>query len=249
MDKTLLKGLQVLEYVVSQPESARSSQVAVDLGLMKSNAHRVLKTLEHAGYLHQDPQTREFRTTLKLWEMGSQIIDRLDLRKCASTYLQELANETGEAVHLSVLDGSEVIYIDKIDSPQPVGAYTRTGGRAPAYCVATGKALLAELSDQDLAPILETLAPHSDQTITSPEALLAELRETRARGYSINRGEWRESVWGLAATIRDSRNNPIAAVGVSGPDFRLSDPERNAQMGAIVTAYATRISRALGSRG
>ena len=219
MDKTLLKGLQVLEYVVSQPESARSSQVAVDLGLMKSNAHRVLKTLEHAGYLHQDPQTREFRTTLKLWEMGSQIIDRLDLRKCASTYLQELANETGEAVHLSVLDGSEVIYIDKIDSPQPVGAYTRTGGRAPAYCVATGKALLAEL------------------------------RETRVRGYSINRGEWRESVWGLAATIRDSRNNPIAAVGVSGPDFRLSDPERNAQMGAIVTAYATRISRALGSRG
>lgn len=249
MDKTLLKGLQVLELVVGQSQSVRSSLVATELGLAKSNAHRVLKTLEHAGYIRQDPDTREFVASLKLWEMGFQIIERLDLRKAAAPLLQDLAQETGEAVHLSVLDHDEVIYIDKIDSPQPIGTYTRTGGRAPAYCVATGKALLAELDDTDLAPILANLQQHNGRTITDPEALRTELRATRARGYSINRGEWRESVWGLATVVRDSRNHVIAAVGVSGPDFRLSAPERLEEMSVYVRDYAGRISRAMGWRG
>ena len=137
----------------------------------------------------------------------------------------------------------------KIDSPQPVGAYTRTGGRAPAYCVATGKALLSELSDEALTPILKKLVKHSNVTITDPKVLRADLLETRKRGYSINKGEWRESVWGLAAVIRDSRNEPIAAVGVSGPDFRLSDPKRTAELGEAVKRYAGTISRGLGNRG
>lgn len=249
MDKTLLKGLQVLEQVVSASEPVKSTHIATELGLMKSNAHRVLKTLQYAGYIVQDPNTKEFTSSLKLWEMGSQIVNRLDLRKCASVPLHDLAHETGEAVHLSVLDGAEMIYIDKIDSPQPVGAYTRTGGRAPAYCVATGKALLSELPDEALTPILKKLVKHSNLTITDPKILRADLIETRKRGYSINRGEWREAVWGLAAVIRDSRNDPIAAVGVSGPDFRLSEPERTEVLGEAVKRYAATISRGLGNRG
>jgi len=248
MDKTLLKGLQVLEHVAASPRPVRSAHVANELGLMKSNAHRVLKTLEHAGYLVQDPETKEFSSGLKLWEMGAQIVDRLDLRKSASVLLHDLAQETGEAVHLSVLDRSEVIYIDKIDSPQPVGAYTRTGGRAPAYCVATGKALLSELPEEELAPVLTGLEAFSKHTITDPEALREELRLTRERGYSVNRGEWRDSVWGLAAVVRDARNEPVAAVGVSGPEFRISSPEREEELGAAVRRYAQLISRALGNR-
>lgn len=248
MDKTLLKGLQVLEYVVAQTGPVRSIQLASDLGLVRSNAHRVLKTLEHAGYITKDPDTRHFRASLKLWEMGSEIINRLDLRQCTAPFLQALAHETGESVHLSMLDGVEVVYIDKIDSPQPIGAYTRTGGRAPAYCVATGKALLAERTEDELRPVLKNLKAYSSHTITQPKALISDLYDTRERGYSINKGEWRDTVWGFAAVIRDYRNTPIAAVGVSGPEFRLSSSENIVKMGTTVRKYALKISHVLGSR-
>lgn len=249
MDKTLLKGLQVLEHVVASSEPVRSTDVATQLGLVQSNAHRVLKTLEHAGYLVQDPQSRTFSGSLKLWELGSQIVGRLDLRKSASVQLYNLAHETGEAVHLSVLDQAEVIYVDKIDSPQPVGAYTRTGGRAPAYCVATGKALLSQLSEEALQHTLGDLKQYSPHTITDLTDLFDDLKLTRERGYSVNKGEWREGVWGLASVIFDARNEPVAAVGVSGPDFRLCEPTRTAEMGEAVKRYARSISMGLGNRG
>lgn len=248
MDKTLLKGLHVLEHVVASSDPVRSTDVATKLGLMQSNAHRVLKTLEHAGYLVQDPQSRSFSGSLKLWELGSQIVGRLDLRKSASVQLYDLAQETGEAVHLSVLDQAEVIYIDKIDSPQPVGAYTRTGGRAPAYCVATGKALLSQLSHENLAMVLGELKQYSPNTITTAAALDEDLELTRERGYSVNKGEWRHGVWGLASVIFDARNEPVAAVGVSGPDFRFHGPDRTAELGEAVKRYARTISIALGHR-
>ncbi|MDX6750393.1 IclR family transcriptional regulator [Geminicoccaceae bacterium 1502E] len=247
MDKTLLKGLQVLEHLVRSDMPMRSTDVAGDLDLTRSNAHRVLKTLEAAGYIRQDPRSREFAPSLKLWEMGATVIGRLDLRQRAADILRGLAQETGEAVHLSVLDKTEVIYIDKIDSPQPVGAYTRIGGRAPAFCVATGKAILAYLDEVPLQPVLKCLEQHSGHTIVAPDELLADLRATRERGYSINRGEWRSSVWGIAAAVRDAGGSVIAAVGVSGPDFRLSD--RCGELGAIVTRAATAISRELGYNG
>ncbi|MFV0473482.1 MAG: IclR family transcriptional regulator, partial [Pikeienuella sp.] len=231
MDKTLLKGLLVLEHVVRSDAPVRSTDVADELGLMKSNAHRVLKTLAEAGYIQQNLRSREFSPSLKLWEMGATGAGRLDLRQRAGDTLRPLARETGETVHLSVLDRAEVIYIDKIDSSQPVGAYTRLGGRAPAYCVATGKAILAQLEEPALEPVLASLVRHAENTLPSPDALAADLGETRARGYSINRGDWRNGVWGVASAVRDARNTVVAAVGVSGPDFRIEP--RSDELGAI----------------
>lgn len=246
MDKTLIKGLKVLEWVANADRRVRTAQVATEFDLTMSNAHRVLKTLELSGYIVQDQRTKEYSCRLKLWELGSRIVERLDLRNCAAADLHALAQKTGEAVHLSVLDGAEVIYLDKIDSPQPIGAYTRVAGRAPAYCVATGKALLAEIPEEELTQILGELPSYSRQTITDREVLIEHLRATRTRGFSVNSGEWREGVWGIAAVVRDSRKKAIAAIGVSGPDFRFSDSTRTTEVGEIVRFHAANISRELG---
>lgn len=248
MDKTLLKGLDVLEYVVASGGTVRSTDVATHLELQKSNAHRVLKTLEAAGYLTQDDATREFRPTLKLWELGGAVVADLDLRQRAADALRELSQASGETVHLSVLDGADVIYIDKIDSPQPVAAYTRIGGRAPAYCVATGKALLSSLDEAQLEPLIATLEPHSPETLTDRSDLLADLSQTRERGYSINRGEWRNDVWGLAANVRDVSGQVVAAIGISGPKFRLADTGRIEELGEMVSSSARNASEMLGFR-
>ena len=248
MDKTLLKGLEVLEYVVLTGGPVRSIDIANDLQLQKSNVHRVLKTLQAAGYLQQDERTREYTPTLKLWELGAAAVADLGLRQYAAGAMRELSQASGETVHLSVLDGRDVIYIDKIDSPQPVAAYTRMGGRAPAYCVATGKALLSALSPAQLEPLMETLDSHSPETITDRSTLLVDLQQVRERGYSINRGEWREDVWGIAANIRDASGFVVAAIGISGPKFRLDEEHRLEELGAQVKAAARQIETLLGSQ-
>lgn len=241
MDKTLLKGLQVLEHVARSEHSLRITDVAADLGLTKSNAYRLLRTLEAAGFVEQNADTRNFAANTKLWELGTQVISRLDLRSHAAESLRRLADKSRETVHLAILDGTEVVYIDKIDSPEPVASYTRLGGRAPAYCVATGKALLAQLPETELADHVDKLIPHAPSTITDLKALRSELAETRARGYAINRGEWRDAVWGIASPIRHNTGAAVAAVGVSGPQYRLDDERRCAELIDMVRSAAGEI--------
>jgi DNA-binding IclR family transcriptional regulator len=115
--------------------------------------------------------------------------------------------------------------------------------------VATGKALLSQLPRAALEPILAELRPYSEHTITDPALLLEELHEARRKGFAINRGEWRSSVWGIAAVIHDATQSVIAAVGVSGPSYRLNDEKRCEVLAAKVMGYADEISRNLGYRG
>ena len=134
MDKTLLKGLAVLEAIADMQGDARVIEdVAKRTGLSRSNAHRTLQTLTHAGYIERDPVDGSYRGTMKMFALGVRQLGQLDVRKIAPPYMAALANETGETVHLSVLDGQDVIYIDKIDSVQPIRAYSMVGGRAPAH--------------------------------------------------------------------------------------------------------------------
>lgn len=249
MDKTLLKGLRVLEYLVRSETSVRLTDVANDLGLEKSNAHRVLKTLRSAGYVVQNPRSREFSASLKLWEMGSAVVGRLDLRRHAGEFIRALARKTGETVNLSIMEDGNVIYIDKIDSPQPIGTYTRIGGRAPAYSVATGKAILAYLDEAARAGALQTMEPLTENTIVSMDRLAEDLEETRRRGYAISRAECRPGVWAIAAPILDATGRVIAAVGVSGPDFRMGKQRRSEQLGVMVRRTAAEISQHLGHNG
>lgn len=247
LDKTLLKGLSVLEHVIRVGRPVRASDVADELAMHRGNAHRVLKTLEAAGYLIQDPHSREYAPSLRLWELGTEVLSRFDLRERSSEVLRELARSSEETVHLSVLEGLDVIYIEKIDSSQPVGAYSKVGGRAPAYCVATGKAMLAALSPDELAPIMQHLERPSPNTL-EPDALRQDLLLSRQRGYAINRGEWRDTVWGVAAPIHDASDRMVAAVGVSGPEFRLAPAGRCEALGVLVMEAAQRISGRLGNR-
>lgn len=245
MDKTLLKGLQVLDHIARGNGKMRITDVASELNLTKSNAYRVLKTLECAGFVRQDLVSKSFAPSMKIWELGMQLMNRLDLRGLSRDTLRQLANESRETVHLAVLDGRDVIYVDKIDSVEPVASYTRLAGRAPAHCVATGKALLSQLSPAELAPVLAELAAYSEYTITDRDAMIAELAEARRLDYAINRGEWRESVWGLASAVHDPSGAVVAAVGVSGPRYRLDSPERCAELAAMVLKAKTSIENVI----
>jgi IclR family KDG regulon transcriptional repressor len=248
MDKTLLKGLLVLEAVASQTEDSMSIQaLATQLGLTKSNAHRTLQTLAHAGYAVRDEASGNYRGTLKLFELGAKQLARLDVRPLASPTMRRLADRTEETVHLSVLDGDTVIYIDKLDSPQPVRAYSVVGGRAPAYCVATGKALLAFQPEDYLACRVSELKKFTSLTITDHAVLQVELGRVARSGFAVNRGEWHETVGGVASPIFDGLGAVVAAIGISGPLERLGPKRIKALIPDVLRAGAD-ISRAMGYR-
>lgn len=248
MDKTLLKGLKVIE-ALGQGATARGvSDLAAELELTKSNAHRVLKTLESAGYVQHDPGTGRYRLSLKVWELGSRLVSRLDFKREAPEVMERLMQATRETVHLSILAGDEVVYVDKIEGPEPVRAYSAVGGRAPAYAVATGKVLLA-YQPLDLLPKLSSaLISFTDKTVKSVDDLSIELGRVRSQGYAVNNGEYRDGVSGVAAPIFALEGNIIAAIGISGPSMRFSEKQVQ-QLAPHVVAAASQISARLGFGG
>ena len=244
MDKTLLKGLQVLEAVAGSESTRGVSELARELGLTRSNVHRTLQTLVAGGYVRKDGLSGEYECTTKIPRLAAAILSRVDLKRVAEPFMQALADETQETVHLSVLDDVDVFYLHKIDSPHPVRAYSEISGRAPAYCVATGKALLA-FHGEDYLSRLGALEAFTPRTLVSPGALRLELEQVRQQGYAVNRGEWRETVCGLAAPVFDASRRPVAAIGISGPAERLRPPRMKAFTPHVVRA-AREISEALG---
>ena len=244
MDATLLKGLRVLEMLATTPHGRGVTDLALELELPKSNVHRTLQTLVTAGYV-TSTGAGQYECTLKLFELGNHVADRFDIRAHAQPVMRELAELTRETVHLSVLDELDVIYLHKIDSPEPVRAYSRIGGRAPAHCVASGKALLA-YQDPHTVVLPESFPAHTERSLTTTDDLIAELSDVRRSGFAVNRGEWRDQVGGIAAIVLDHAGKPTASIGISGPLHRM-DLDNADHLDAVMSS-AQQISELLGCR-
>lgn len=247
MDSTLAKGLAVLDWLVRQQRPCRASEAAQAFGLARSNAHRTLQTLVECGWAVQDAATSAYRPSLRLFELGALVDAATDLRTLLRPHLAALAAATGETIHLAVIDAAEIVYIDKFDSPLPVAAYSRVGGRAPASCVASGKALLAALGEDKpaLRARLGPLVAHTPNSVIDFDTLAAELQQTHERGYAENREEWRLGVCGLGAPVFNARREPVAAIGISVPSIRFARQQVR-RMVELLQAATREASRTLG---
>jgi DNA-binding IclR family transcriptional regulator len=243
MDKTLVKGLRLLETLAASTEPRGVTSLAKELSLTKSNAHRLLFTLASNGYVRR-LDSGSYEVCVKLWELGALVRSRIDLTKVARPHMSILAQKTGESVHLSILDGLETVYLDKIESKQPIAAYSRIGGRNPAWCVATGKAMLAYTGSN-----IGALTPHfkkfTANTIYRPAAVKREFERIRAKGFAVNDGEWHEGVYGIAAPIWESADKIAGAVGIAGPNSRFKKLQIRVWSDHVIEA-ASAISRSLG---
>lgn len=198
------------------------TELAERLGLGKSTVHRLLTTLATEELIEQNPETGRYRLGLAIHDLNA-VSAGSDLHAAVLMPMTELRNRTGETVQTGVLDGRQVVYVERLDSPNTLRLFIEVGRRNDAHSTGTGKCLLAFLPQARLDRLLTNwdLPAHTEHTITDPVVLRRQLKETRQRGYAINAHESEVGVLSVAAPIRDARNDAIAAMSVAGPADRM----------------------------
>ncbi|MCL5076222.1 MAG: IclR family transcriptional regulator [Chloroflexi bacterium] len=248
--QTLEKGLRVLDILVEGDTTSGLglTEISQRLGWHKSTVHRLLQALRSQGYVQQDAQTERYRLGFKVLRLATALLNGLELRAKARPFLVDLMGRTSETVHLTVLDQDEIVYIDKVDSPQLVRMHSAVGNRMPVYCTACGKAILAYSSKEMVDRVVaKGLTPRTPNTITSADVLWKELEAVRQRGYAIDRLENEEGIWCVGAPVFDHSGVVVAAVSISAPEQRMTE-ERIARFGQAVKETVAQISRELGFR-
>lgn len=243
VDSTLSKGLLILEALSAANGAKGVSELSRELGLTKSNVFRLLQTLCVLGYV-SPTEDKRYKATLKTWQVGRAVVENFNLRELAQPEMQMLSVETGEAIYLAVPEGLNVVYIDKIESTQPIRSWNPVAGHAPIYCVGTGKAILAFQFDRTKRRLADNLQAHTDLTITSLEQLQAEMELTRARGFAVDTGEFRDRIRSYGAAICLPNGEAIAALGISVPDVNLKDGDEDRYC-ALLKSAAEMVSRRL----
>jgi DNA-binding IclR family transcriptional regulator len=220
--KTVRKTLAVLEaVVVAARRGVTLKDIAAQQRLPMATTLRVLRILEEFGYVTRD-SAKQYQAGLRLWELGCAVVNRQDIVTVVRPALERLARETGETVSLAKYDRGEIVYLDKVNSPGPITMVLNIGERAPAYCVGTGKAILAWRPEPELAELLRRrLQRFTTNTLTSEDALRKELHRIRVQGYAMNRGEYRPDVHGVAIPLTDYDGVVTLALGAAGPAGRM----------------------------
>lgn len=238
--------LDVLETLAGSPTPLSFTELCGRTSTPKATLHRMLGTLQARGYVQVDHVSGNYSAGVRCLELGGLWLSRLDLRSVAAPHLKELNAVSTETIHLGVYESGDVIYVEKLESPQQVIAKSHIGRRCPAVAVATGRVLLATQDRREIDRVLAVpLGKHTNESITDPDDLRQLLGEARERGYAINRGGYREGVSGIAAPIRDHTGAVVAAVGICLPDYRFTD-ERFPQLRDWTLHTANAISRGLG---
>lgn len=245
--RSVSRALAILEVLARKRGSQSLADIAALMRIPKTTVFRILRTLQREGYVQQDPATRQFKLGPKVLGLATAYLGGLDLREVARPALTDLRQRSEETVHLGLLDEGEVLYVEKVDSPQTIRMSSRIGARAPAHCTALGKAMLAHLPPEQVDQIIERhgLPSYTRATLTDPLALKAELASVRARGVAFDRQEHEEDVCCVAAPVYEAQGRVVAALSVSGPAFRLT-PERMEEVAGWVLDASRQVSQQLG---
>jgi IclR family KDG regulon transcriptional repressor len=242
---SVLRALDILEFLAEQEGASRVTDIAQEIGCSKNTAFRLLQTLKKRDFVRQADDS-SYELTFKLLNLGECVVRRTDLHRVARPYLEELTNEFGETASIAILDGHEIVYLDRVLGNKPYHTSYSVGDRAKAYATSLGKAILAYSSDEIVDSILRAgLKPITEFTITDPDQLLAHLRETAIRGYAIDNQENILGIRCVGAPVFNRKGDVIAAISVSGLVVRLTADHIKTVAKSLLSQTAT-ISSKLG---
>jgi IclR family acetate operon transcriptional repressor len=246
--QALSRGLAVLEALAATDAGATLTGLAAKLHLPAPTAHRLLATLEAAGYVQQNANG-EYRVGVRAFRVGSAFLDHRNLVVQAYPHLKDLMDQSGETANLAVIESGEAVFVEQVQCRELMRMSAKLGARAPMHASGVGKAMLAAMDPRGASAALgrAELPRYTARTIVSPAQLARELAAIRERGYSIDDEEHALGLRCVASAVLDENGAPWAAVSLAGPVTRLT-PERIAALGALVRSTARDLTDVLGGR-
>ena len=252
--QSLERGLSILSSFKSARPLLGVSELSREIGLSRSTTHRYVATLAALGYLEQDEVTRRYRLGPRVLDLGFSAINSMELREVSVPHLQRLSDETGHTVNMAILDGADVVYVERCRSSRhgqrEIDLNLHVGSRLPAYCTSLGKVLLAYLSDAEREAALDGVefAQRGPNTLTSRSALEAELGQVRSRGLAVNNEELAFGLRSIAAPVHGHSGEAAAAINLAVHRSWVSMEDLVKKFGPALQRTAADISARAGHR-
>ncbi|MDQ0243643.1 DNA-binding IclR family transcriptional regulator [Bacillus fengqiuensis] len=244
-NKTVVRSMDILNLFLTHSKLSFNEMVQLS-GIPKTSVYRMVMSLEEMGLLDKD-EDGKYSLGLLFLQFGHLVAERLDIRQVALPIMQKLHDEVGEAVNLIVQDGKEAIYIEKLDTKQPVRLYTAIGRRTPLYAGACSRVILSFLPHHEREEYLDEieLKPIASGTITDKEKLRLLLKESQETGYTVSYSELENYTSAIAAPIFNHKGEVTAGISIAGLDVNYQQ-ERLPELSEKVKNAAHEISRKLG---
>src|SRR5699024_139770 len=242
------RALEIIDILEDEPQGLGVTPLSKKMGVSKSTIYRLLSSLLNKEYVRQNEETQKYHLGLRLMQLGQTLTNYIDIRQVAAPVMERLVRDTGETVHLVVQDGNEIVYIDKIESQATIRMFSNIGKRAPMHCTGVGKAVLSNLSDEEIDNIIKEngLEKFTNNTIIDPQKLKEHLKEVQMLGYSIDDEEHEMGIKCAASPILNFKGEVIAGISVAGPIMRIND-NKIQHMAKEVLKASKEISESLGA--
>lgn len=215
-------ALRILRSFTMEEPEKRISDLAASLGLSKSSVSRLMSTLASEDFVTKDTDSQRYRLGLSVLALSGVVTSHLEIYREAQPILQDLVEHLGETAHIAVLEGTDTVYLHKVECKHPVQILSHIGKRNPAYCTSSGKVLMA-YQDEDFTEevIQQGLQPFTKNTITDEQTLRSQLQTIKEQGFAYSKNEILDGVVSIAAPVRDYTSNVVAAITVVGPAQRI----------------------------
>lgn len=229
--QTVEKALEIIELLTGNQykDGISISELSKELGLGKSTVHRIIETMESKSYVSQDDENKKYQLSWKLFELGNSIPRRRNLFNMDTSLLQELCDRFQETVNMGVKVDSSVVTINKINPTTSLIANLQIGTREALYATAMGKALISEMTREEIIKIIGDgpYEQYTSKTISSIDQLMGDIELIRRRGFSTDEEEFSAGLTCISVPIRDYRNEIVAAISLSGATIRMTESKLN----------------------
>ncbi len=246
--QAVIRAVRLLKAIARAEEGASLTELSTLLSISPPTTHRILAALESEGLIAQDTASKHYVLGASALTIGAHALYKSDLRALAKPMLQKMASATGETVTLEIPVEGEMLILDEVAGAQIIGARIEVGTRWPVYATSTGKALLALLSEEELAPQLaRERTRYTAATLVRADALMADLEQIRRSGYGSAVGEIEAGYAAVSAVVRDKTQSAVAALSIGGPIERFSSARRE-ELGKMVQEFADNLTNLLSAR-
>lgn len=226
-NRTLERAFSIMELLTRHPEGMALYELSNALSLPRSTTFNLAYSLVELGYVNFSKSSNKFALSLKLYEVGAHAVNDGGIMSAFHDCIADIHHQINETVHLGILAGKEVLYIAKKESTKPIRMVSYIGARAPLYCTALGKALLANMTDREIAGLYKEtpFKAYTHNTITKLPALLSQMEHIRRQGFAVEREEHTEGVCCVAIAVCSPYRQEQYALSISAPIFRISDAD------------------------